>query len=354
MPAIDHLLVIAPGFPADESDENCIPYFQDYLHLLMAAYPKLKIRVIALQYPYKRGTYIWNGIEVHALGGKNSRILKPWIWRMAKRRFNRIHRQQPVEAIHSLWLQDAAWLGMKIAKRHNIRHIATAMGQDVVADNRWLKRMDWASMTVVGLSERSQAVFEAVCKRPFDAVLPFAEPPLLFPATLPQRGIDVLGVGSLIPSKKFDRFLRVIRLVADQRADIKVVLVGDGPQKQALKAKCKELGLEGNVRFEGLKSRIEVMNYMLHAKVFLHPSLAEGQGYVFTEAQNRGMAIVSAPIGIAEAGKHWAVHMDAVRMADAVLGFLDAPAPKMADQVTLNAAAATHLTTSYMEFYAGK
>ena len=87
-----HLVFITPGFARDEDDSLCTPYLQDYFHALRLAQPDVRISVVAMQYPYRRGMYLWRGIEVHALGGRNRRLAKPWIWRRCQALLRRLQK----------------------------------------------------------------------------------------------------------------------------------------------------------------------------------------------------------------------------------------------------------------------
>jgi glycosyltransferase involved in cell wall biosynthesis len=180
---------------------------------------------------------------------------------------------------------------------------------------------------LTALSERSALAFQESTGRTVDAILPFAlHAPLAWTqASPPARTIDVLGVGSLIRLKKYDRFLRVIRLLADARPDLRVILIGDGPERLRLLGLARTLDIAEQVSFVGNLSRAEVLDHMARAKVLLHPSLSEGHGYVFDEALSRGLHVVSNAAGLAATSDKWSLHPDAIGQADAVAKFLDQP-----------------------------
>src|SRR3954468_13620964 len=103
------LIIMIPGFPANEQDSTCVPFPQAFVQRLKLINPYLRIRVIAFQYPYFKSVYEWHGIDVHAFNGQNRgglrRLLLWWrIWRTIKKIFC----EEEVVGILSFWLGEAA------------------------------------------------------------------------------------------------------------------------------------------------------------------------------------------------------------------------------------------------------
>ncbi len=300
MKSTRHLVFITPGFARDEADFLCTPYLQDYFVALQAARPDWRITIIALQYPYFRGTYEWRGIKVHALGGKNRRLLKPWIWWRCGALLRRLHREQPIDLVHAYWLGEGAACGLKFARRARVPMFATVMGQDALPENRYLKRLDFGGMKTIALSEFSAGLFAQNARQAADVVIPFG----LNEADIDRSGnagrpIDILGVSSLIKAKRLDRFVRVVNMLREQFPNLRAVLVGEGPELAALTATIAELGLQAHLRLMPIVSRQEILALMSQSKVFLHTSRIEGMGLVFAEALGRGCHLVSTPVGVA-------------------------------------------------------
>ncbi|MBS1690214.1 MAG: hypothetical protein JSS96_15905, partial [Bacteroidetes bacterium] len=84
------LVILSPGFPKDEADTTCLPTQQLFVKGLQAAYPDLKIVVLAFRYPFVNVTYKWHGVEVISLderkkGFINHLALWAQIWRLLKK-----------------------------------------------------------------------------------------------------------------------------------------------------------------------------------------------------------------------------------------------------------------------------
>lgn len=105
---------------------------------------------------------------------------------------------------------------------------------------------------------------------------------------------DVIFAGRLIREKNVDLLIRAVRLLKDSFADIKCVIIGDGPEKEALKKLSEDLGISSNIVFKGfLDDHNEVISYMKSSKVFVLPSTREGFGIVVLEANACGLPVVT-------------------------------------------------------------
>lgn len=115
-----------------------------------------------------------------------------------------------------------------------------------------------------------------------------------FPATEPPRA-DFIFVGRLVPIKRVDLFLDAIRLIVDQRPNVRAIVVGDGKEADALKAQAKRLELDGRVDFVGQRSDIE--NWLRQARVFIMTSDSEGLSLALIEAMLCGLPAVASDVG---------------------------------------------------------
>ena len=112
-----------------------------------------------------------------------------------------------------------------------------------------------------------------------------------------SRNLRVITVGRLHPSKGHDDLLRAVaRLIADGR-DVKLVILGDGPHRQALESPTRQLRILESVRFEGSVSEDRVIEEMQNADIFVLASHAEALGVVYMEAMSMEVAVVGTAIG---------------------------------------------------------
>jgi glycosyltransferase involved in cell wall biosynthesis len=106
----------------------------------------------------------------------------------------------------------------------------------------------------------------------------------------------VIGVGRLMPSKRFDELIRVAHDVRAEVPDLELVIVGDGFERQNLKQLAIDLGATGWVRFTGRVSDEELVDLYRRAWVTMSCSTAEGWGMTMTEAAACGTPSVATDI----------------------------------------------------------
>jgi glycosyltransferase involved in cell wall biosynthesis len=107
-------------------------------------------------------------------------------------------------------------------------------------------------------------------------------------------GYDVLFVGRLIEDKRVDLLLRAFDTVSEEY-DIRLGIVGDGPELDRLRRLAADLGLRERVDFLGfVENHDHVLAQMRAATVFCSPSTREGFGITVVEAMAAGCTVVAA------------------------------------------------------------
>ena len=114
----------------------------------------------------------------------------------------------------------------------------------------------------------------------------------------------VIGVlGRLVPVKGHDVLLRSMPGVLAKEPDARLLIVGDGPERQTLQAKAHELGLSGYVFFTGQVT--DVYPAIRAMDLCAMPSLSEGLPYALLEAMALGKPVVASAVGgLAETIRH--------------------------------------------------
>jgi len=102
-----------------------------------------------------------------------------------------------------------------------------------------------------------------------------------------------LFVGHLIKRKGVKYLLRALKILNDS---VKCIIVGDGPEKNALRSKAKKLGLT-NVSFVGSISTRKLIELYSKAAVFILSSLSEGTPVSILEAMSCGCPVIAFSVG---------------------------------------------------------
>lgn len=105
-----------------------------------------------------------------------------------------------------------------------------------------------------------------------------------------QRSIDVICVANLIPVKNLALLMQVAQRLPQYRFEV----IGDGPLREQLIAKCASLGV-GNLRFAGGLSHSKLATRLSSARVFYLPSLTEGTPTAMMEAMTLALPVVVTP-----------------------------------------------------------
>ena len=103
----------------------------------------------------------------------------------------------------------------------------------------------------------------------------------------------IISIGRLAPEKNWETLLRAAAQVYGQHPNIRLVLIGDGPDKQTLELLAAELGITERVTFTGQVPFDEVPAYLKAADIFSFASVTETQGLVTIEAMAAGLPIVA-------------------------------------------------------------
>jgi len=105
-------------------------------------------------------------------------------------------------------------------------------------------------------------------------------------------GDIILSVGRLTPWKGFATIIRMMPELLQINPEFKLVIVGDGEQRQVLESLRGELGLQGKVFLTGKVLHEEVPLYFRAADVFILNSRHEGLSHVILEAMQAGVPVV--------------------------------------------------------------
>ncbi len=126
-------------------------------------------------------------------------------------------------------------------------------------------------------------------------VIPGGIDPTRFSHGNGTRTYDLITVSRMVPIKRLDILLQVVRRVADTLPRVKVMIVGDGPDLNSLKAQSSQLGLSDNVVFAGRQSRVE--RWLRDARLFVLTSDSEGLSLAVMEAMMAGLPCIVSDVG---------------------------------------------------------
>ena len=107
----------------------------------------------------------------------------------------------------------------------------------------------------------------------------------------------ILTAGRLIEIKGIGYLIKAFNKVLEEQKNIRLLIIGDGPEKERLANLSDQLHLKDRVSFLGHMPQEQVFSYMCASDIFVGPSLAEGLGNVFIEAMACGTPVIGTRVG---------------------------------------------------------
>lgn len=320
----DTFIILTPAFPADETDSAWVPSKQLFVRTLKEQYPDLHIIVISFLYPAHTNVYKWHGLTVIPFNGMQKRKLsRLMLWRRIWKKLASLKNEHNIVGIFSFWCGECALVGKYFAKWNRLKHLCWISGMDAKKENRLIKLIQPKPGELVAMSDFLVNKFHNNhrVKPRFLVPIGIDTREFHYPDTI--KDIDILGVGSFNPFKQYDLFIRVIKEVTNRQPGIKAVIIGDGTEKEKLKAQVAALQLENNISFLGMIHHSEVIKHMQRAKIFLHPSAYEGFGAVCIEALYAGAQVISFCKPMQQDINHWQIVKSENEMTAKVLELLE-------------------------------
>jgi glycosyltransferase involved in cell wall biosynthesis len=110
-----------------------------------------------------------------------------------------------------------------------------------------------------------------------------------------ENDFVIVFSGRLDPVKNFSLLLEVFKDVHDTDQAIKLLIVGDGPERQIIEQLSLQYNVHTDVRMVGQK--IEVLPYLRAGDAFLLTSITEQMPLTILEAMSVGLPVVASDVG---------------------------------------------------------
>lgn len=214
------------------------------------------------------------------------------------------------DIMHSMFAVPSAPSGVLLAKMYGKPHLLSILGGDIYDPSKKLSphrtpllghttgAVMRNSHAVVSLSKDIQQRAHKHYRVPgeIDIIhlgIPKPQHTPLHRADFGFADDDILlvTVGRLVRRKSVHELIRAVRHLGNQQ--LKLVVIGDGPQKRRLQQDAANLGLHRRVHFLGNIDDDAKFGVMALSDIFVSASRHEGFGLVFLEAMAVGLPVVS-------------------------------------------------------------
>jgi glycosyltransferase involved in cell wall biosynthesis len=107
--------------------------------------------------------------------------------------------------------------------------------------------------------------------------------------------LRLLFVGRLVPRKGVALLLRAVARANGEGVDVKLTVVGTGPEDVSLKTLARDLGVA--VTWRGFIDQSDLLDLYADADAFVFPTLGDTFGIVLLEAAASGLPLIASPHG---------------------------------------------------------
>jgi glycosyltransferase involved in cell wall biosynthesis len=154
-----------------------------------------------------------------------------------------------------------------------------------------------SAILISGAAARSRVVSRRVAATNVYAV-PYGVDLEMFPHTpLPEGDPAILFMAGFGIKKGVLVLLRAFERVAAQVGNARLVIAGDGPERDAVKAVAAQSAYADRIRFLGAVPRADVPQVFAECTVYCLPSLGEPYGMTLVEAMTTGRPVVATGVG---------------------------------------------------------
>ena len=114
-----------------------------------------------------------------------------------------------------------------------------------------------------------------------------------------QNNKIIITTSRLVYKNGIDTLIKAMAelRVQHRMSNIKLQILGSGPEEKKLKDLAKDLKVDDVVQFLGHIEPEHVYDYLAGADIFVRPSRSEGLGSSFLEAMGAGLPVIGAPVG---------------------------------------------------------
>ena len=110
-----------------------------------------------------------------------------------------------------------------------------------------------------------------------------------------DRKYDLITISELKGNKRTIDIINAVFLLKERGINLRLKILGVGPEMEMLKSKVEKLKLKDNVKFAGYQSN--VTEHLLNAKIFIQASIHEGLSLSLIEALGAGVVPVITEAG---------------------------------------------------------
>jgi len=108
-----------------------------------------------------------------------------------------------------------------------------------------------------------------------------------------SKNFTLISTSKLLLRKKIDVIILAVKEAIENHLPVRLIIVGDGPQKQKLESLVTELGMNNFIEFRGYVCHADINRLYSLANAFVSMSQDESWGQVYLEAMSCGLPVLT-------------------------------------------------------------
>ena len=229
----------------------------------------------------------------------------------------KIIKKEKIDFIHAHWILSQGFIAAVIKKIYKIPCLSTAHAGDIFTiKNNFLKNLAKFAISNSSYVTANSSFTKSVILKIHDfkniEIIPMG---VNLSSFNPKNKDDklrekydiknefILFVGRLVEKKGAEYLIKAMPFVLKRLPEAKLLIVGNGPEKNKLVNLARELNMESSVIFTGSILNKDLPRFYATADVFAGPSIVtekgdtEGLGIVFLEVIASGLCVIGTNVG---------------------------------------------------------
>ena len=231
-------------------------------------------------------------------------------WPMSFLKGSRLCRERKFDILNSHFAIPTGPGSIMLSRKFGIPHILSIHGGDIFDPSKKLSPhqtwgLHWAVQSIINLSKRvlaqsfntrDNAYKYYKINKPIKIIPHAIKRPIFKKIDRESLGFNkddflLISIGRLVSRKGAPYLVEMMSRIGDKR--VKLLVLGDGPEKASLEKMVSQLGLGDSISFMGWVSEEEKFQLLSISDLYVSSSLHEGFGLIFIEAMACGLAIVA-------------------------------------------------------------
>jgi len=248
-------------------------------------------------------------------------ILAPLFFISAFLKLSYIVKRYDIDIIHAHWVIPNGFIASLVGIITQKPVYLSLHGSDIffALKNRWLGLLArWTFKHIQGATTCSPELYQGAIKLGATAsqlyLLPWGADPEQFSENpkgaeevrkkynLNSKHMVLMGIGRLVGKKGFSYLIEAVAHLLHNYDNIRLMLVGDGPEYSKLRNIAQQMKISDKVIFTGMVSWDQIPKYLAASDIFVMPSIhdkgnVDGLPTVILEAMAAGKPIIASDVG---------------------------------------------------------